>query len=138
MNTKSESSASSADPGVRVLLDTHILIWLVLNDRRLSRNQMDVLENSDNELIVSPVIAYELTHLQATRRIQLREPIDRLQQLTGIELTDLPFDCWRNVAGLPDIHRDPIDRLLIAHSLVSDMPILTADANIRRYPVNCI
>lgn len=38
---------------------------------------------------------------------------------------------------LPDIHRDPIDRLLVDHALTSDMHIVTADANIRRYPVFC-
>jgi PIN domain nuclease of toxin-antitoxin system len=135
---KSASSANSADVRLRILLDTHILIWLVLNDRRLSEEQRRELENPDNALIISPVIAYELTHLQLTRRMPLSEPIDRLQQLTGFELVDLPQDCWRSVQTLPDIHRDPIDRLLVAHALCSDMSVMTADANIRQYPVDCI
>ena len=52
--------------------------------------------------------------------------------------TDLPHECWCRVQQLPDIHRDPIDRLLVDHALTSDMHIVTADANIRRYPVFCI
>lgn len=123
---------------MRLLLDTHILIWMVLGDRRLSSAQREALENPDNALIVSPVVAYEITHLQLTRRMPLSEPIDRLQQLTGFEMVDLPQECWRKVQQLPDIHRDPIDRLLVAHALTSEMRIITADTNIRRYPVPCI
>jgi PIN domain nuclease of toxin-antitoxin system len=123
---------------MRLLLDTHILIWLVLDDRRLSEAQRSALIDPDNAIILSPVIAYELTHLQRIRRIPLSEPIDRLQELTGFELVDLPRDSWRSAAELPDIHRDPIDRLLVSHALCDDMSIVTADANIRRYPVPCI
>jgi PIN domain nuclease of toxin-antitoxin system len=135
---RSASSANSADVCVRLLLDTHIVIWLVLNDRRLSAAQLEALANPENDLIVSPVIAYELVHLQSTRRIPLRESIDELQRLTGFELVDLPHGCWREVLNLPDIHRDPIDRLLVAHAMCSGLTLVTADTNIRRYPVECI
>lgn len=123
---------------MRLLLDTHILVWLVLNDRRLSGVQRDVLGDPVNAMIISPVVAYELTHLQRTRRIPLTEPIDRLQELTGFELVDLPGEVWRATSELPDIHRDPIDRLLVSHALCDEMTIVTADANIRRYSVPCI
>lgn len=133
-STRSELSASLVDP-LDLLLDTHILIWLVLNDRRLSVAQREALGDADNTLVVSPVIAYELTHLQLTRRIPLEEPIDRLQQLTGLVLVDLPHAVWRFAQGLPNIHGDPIDRLLVSHALCAGMSVVTADAMIRRYPV---
>lgn len=120
---------------MQLLLDTHIVVWIVLNDRRLSAAQREALSNPDNEILVSPVIAYELTHLQMTHRILLREPMDRLQHLIGFNFIDLPRGIWRVVGELPDIHRDPIDRMLIAHALTSGMTLATADANIRRYPV---
>jgi PIN domain nuclease of toxin-antitoxin system len=50
-------------------------------------------------------------------------------------LDPLPAASWEQIASLPDIHRDPVDRMLIAHALVEGMTLLTADANIRRYPV---
>jgi PIN domain nuclease of toxin-antitoxin system len=109
-----------------------------LNDQRLSAMQREALGNPDNEILVSPVIAYELTHLQMTTRIPLREPMDRLQQLIGFDFIDLPHGLWRAVGELPDIHRDPIDRMLIAHALSDDMILVTADATIRRYPVASI
>lgn len=123
---------------MRLLLDTHILVWLVLDDRRLTDAQRAALEEPDNELIVGPTVTYELAHLQRNNRIPLGEPIDRLQQLVGFTLVDLPHGIWRAVSGLPDIHRDPLDRLLVAHALIDEMTLITADADIRRYPVACI
>lgn len=123
---------------MRFLIDTHILIWLVLNDKRLTAVQRKALGNPDHALVVSPVVAYELTYLQGIGRIPLREPIDRLQELTGFELVDLPHRAWQAAASLPDIHRDPIDRMLIAHAICDGYRLITADANIRRYTVECI
>lgn len=123
---------------MRLLIDTHILVWIVLNDRRLSDAQRAALSDPANAIVVSPVVAYELSQLQATRRIPVSESIQQLQELVGFESAALPFDCWRVVGALPDIHRDPIDRLLIAHAMVTEMTLVTADANIRRYPVPCI
>lgn len=123
---------------MRLLLDTHILVWIVLNDARLNDAQRRILEEPENQLFLSPVVTYEITHLQRANRIPLRESIDRLQQLVGFSLIDIPQDIWRVVSDLPDIHRDPLDRLLIAHALTEEMTLITADANIRRYPVPCI
>ncbi len=123
---------------MRLLLDTHIVVWIALNDRRLSEAQRNVLGDSDNAMLVNPLVAYELTHLQQTGRIPLQEPIDRLRELIGFELVDLPHQVWRATGGLPDIHRDPVDRMLIAHAKVAEMTLVTADKNIRRYPVDFI
>lgn len=123
---------------MQLLLDTHIIVWIVLDDSRLSDAQRRALQDPENAILVSPVTAYELTQLQKTRRIPLSEPIDRLGDLIGFALVDLPQDIWRVVTDLPDIHRDPVDRMLIAHALSGGMTLVTADANIRRYPVSCI
>lgn len=120
---------------MQLLLDTHIVVWIVMNDRRLSTVQREALADPDNAILVNPVVAYELTHLQQTRRIPLREPIDRLQELVGFEFVDLPHGIWGAVGQLPDIHRDPLVRMLIAHTLMTGMSLVTADADIRRYPV---
>ncbi|MGN6497690.1 MAG: type II toxin-antitoxin system VapC family toxin [Tsuneonella sp.] len=122
----------------RLLIDTHILIWIVLDDRRLSAAQRVALGDSGNAIVVSPVVAYELTHLQRTGRIPLSESIDRLQGLVGFETAELPFECWRIISSLPVIHRDPIDRLLIAHALTAELTLVTADSAIRRYPIKTL
>ena len=120
---------------MRLLLDTHILVWIVLNDLRLSAAQRNVIADPENQLLLSPVVTYEIAHLQQNGRIPLSESIDQLQQLVGFELIDLPQGIWRAVADLPDIHRDPLDQLLIAHAQIGGMTLVTANADIRRYPV---
>lgn len=120
---------------MQLLIDTHILVWIVLDDRRLSAAQRDALGDPENSIVFSAVNAYELAHLQQLRRIPIEESIGKLQELVGFELADLPSDAWSYVESLPDIHRDPLDRLLIAHALSSGMTVVTADESIRRYPV---
>ena len=123
---------------MRLLIDTHILVWIALNDSRLSKAQRDALGDSDNAIVFGPATAYELTQLQKLGMIPLQEPISKLQELIGFETVDLPFGIWTEAAELPDIHRDPIDRMLIAHARLERMTLVTADAKIRRYPVDFI
>ena len=123
---------------MRLLLDTHILIWVLVRDGRLSQEQREALTDPDNALFVSAATAYELTHLQAAGRMPLTEPLDRIQEEIGFELSDFPAACWPAIANLPMIHRDPIDRMLVAHALAGDFTLLTADAHIRQYPVPTI
>lgn len=123
---------------MRLLIDTHILVWIVLNDRRLSAAQRESLADTNNSLFFSAVTAYELAHLQGLGRIPLTEPVKRLQQLVGFEPLGLPFGVWQEAAKLPDIHRDPIDRMLIAQARLEHLTLVTADTKIRRYPVAVI
>jgi PIN domain nuclease of toxin-antitoxin system len=123
---------------MRLLIDTHILVWIVLNDHRLSVEQRAALADSDNAIVFGAATAYELAHLQKLGRIPLTEPVARLQELVGFETAEMPFNIWQEVAGLPDIHRDPIDRMLIAHARLEQMTLVTADTKIRRYPVPVI
>lgn len=120
---------------MRLLIDTHILVWIVLDDARLTPPQRTALGDPANDIVLSAVNAYELAHLQQLRRIPIEESIARLQELVGFELADLPSGVWSHIAALPDIHRDPLDRLMIAHALCSGMTVVTADEGIRRYPV---
>lgn len=123
---------------MRLLLDTHIIIWVATQDRRLSTAQRNVLADPVNELYASAVVAYEFAHLQRDHRIPLTEPFSAAQDLIGFELLDLPSQSWSKVAELPLIHRDPVDRMLIAHALVAGMTIITADRHIRQYAVPTI
>jgi PIN domain nuclease of toxin-antitoxin system len=123
---------------MRLLLDTHIIVWIVLNDERLLKKQRELIADSNNELLVSPVVAYKFTDLQQRGRLPMTVPIKVLRDLVGFELTDIPANIWQYVVELPDIHRDPIDRMLIAHALAEGMTLVTADSNIKRYPVSCV
>lgn len=60
--------------------------------------------------------------------------MDRLEAV----VLPLPQEVWMLAEGLPDLHRDPIDRMLIAHAIHADLTLVTADEVIRRYPVRTL
>lgn len=108
---------------------------MATGDPRLKRIDRTALLDPARPLLVSAVIAFELADLQRRGRIAMTESLDFLREHMNFEIVDLPASCWRTAAELPPIHRDPVDRMLIAHALAEGMTVATADANIRRYPV---
>lgn len=120
------------------MLDTHILVWLAGRDRNLKAKQLAAITDPDNGLFVSAVAAFELTYLQSAKRIAFSDPVSVLQEAIGFDIVDLPASCWMIGSELPLIHRDPIDRMQIAHAIIGDFTLVTADRDIRRYPVPCI
>jgi PIN domain nuclease of toxin-antitoxin system len=117
------------------LLDTHAIVWMAAGDPRLKRIDQAALLDAARPLLVSAVVAFELADLQQRGRIAMTESLDFLRERMNFDLADLPASCWRIAEQLPPIHRDPVDRMLIAHALAEGMTLATADANIRRYPV---
>jgi PIN domain nuclease of toxin-antitoxin system len=123
---------------VRLLLDTQILVWMVTGDRRMSLETRQAITSPEAELYVSAVTAYEYADLQKRRRIPVSETIDELIKRFDLVLEAFPADCWRIAVDLPRIHRDPVDRMLIAHTLVKGWTLATSDENVRRYPVSIV
>ena len=120
---------------MNLLLDTQILVWMVGDRRKLPAAFVSALEVPENALLVSAVTAWEYSDLLHRRRLPVDEPIPELQSRFGLQIVDLPSGCWRLASQLPHIHGDPIDRMAVAHAIVGDYVLVTADANMRRYPV---
>lgn len=121
-----------------LLLDTHVLVWLATGDPRLSARFVDALGSEDNKPLVSTITAWEYADLHARGRFPGAVGFSQILQSFVLEVVPLPVDVWRTAEHLPDIHRDPVDRMLVAHALLSDLPIATADRHIARYPVETI
>lgn len=111
---------------------------MIIGDKRLSATKQSALFSPDSELLISPVVAFEFADLKQRRRIPVDESLSELEHRFGIEMITYPVDAWRLAEQLPSIHGDPVDRMLVAHALTEDLTIVTADANIHRYPVPCI
>lgn len=123
---------------MRLLLDTQILVWMVNGDRRLRPEWIETIASTATSLHVSPVIAFEYTDLQQGGRVPTDEPLSELIERFDLTVEDFPADTWRLAAKLPQIHRDPVDRMLVVHALAGNFTLATADANIRKYPVRVI
>jgi len=121
---------------VRFLLDTHLLLWAAGDPRRLSTDVLTLIEEGRNELFFSTVSIWEtaIKHSRGRAEFQV-EPgkFRRTLLLNDYKELTILGDHAVAVAGLPHIHKDPFDRLLIAQSMVEGIILLTADAQIARY-----
>lgn len=121
-----------------LLIDTQILVWLQTGDRRLSQRALDALFDNHNRILVSSVTAWEYSDLTARGRLAVEAALGELVQDFAMTLVDFPAQAWSIARLLPDIHRDPIDRMLVAHAVIADMTVVSADETIRRYPVRAV
>ena len=119
-----------------LLLDTHILAWVASGGKRLTASLMNQL--ALEPLFVSAVIAFEYEDLRLRGRFDDHVPLATLQDDLGFDLLDFPAKLSAEAAALPPIHRDPVDRMLVAHAMSTGMTLVTADGNIHKYAVPCI
>lgn len=124
------------------LIDTHVFIWWITEDKRLSSKAMRLIEDDANHIYFSSVSAFEIA--VKTRLGRLREVGDPVLSVpyqvsqNGFEELKITVEQSLKVFHLPEIHTDPFDRLLVAQSQTAGFPIITNDKDIKRYPVECI
>ena len=116
---------------MKLLLDTHIWLWSVLEPHRLSRRVGRELANQENELWLSPVSVWELAVLQRKRRMSLPQDLVAwvASSVRDLELTEAPLTIEVALA-VPSInlpHGDPADHLLAASAKVFDLTLVTSD-----------
>lgn len=126
---------------MRLLLDTQVLLWAAVDPDRLGETS-DVLEDADNELLVSAASSWEIAIKYALDKLPLPEPPERYvpHLLRELGATPIAIDHVHAlaVAGLPHHHRDPFDRMLIAQAQLLHVPIITADAALDAYDVDVV
>ena len=122
---------------MKVLLDTHILLWAAGEPDRLPPAARDMLENPQIEPVFSPASLWEIAIKRGLGRDDFQvDPRLLRRGLIDNEYAELAITSEHAVAvdGLPPIHRDPFDRLLIAQATVEGIQLLTADEMVGRYP----
>jgi PIN domain nuclease of toxin-antitoxin system len=123
---------------VKVLLDTHVVVWWLGDASRLSRRAITILANRDNVILISAVVGWEMAIKVDLGKLKPRSLLDGLGRIMEQEaFSELPISLEAAVrAGtLPRHHGDPFDRLLVAQSQWLNVPILSADAVLDRYEV---
>jgi PIN domain nuclease of toxin-antitoxin system len=124
---------------VRLLLDTHTLLWAALDDSRLSGSARSVLLERANRLYLSSASAWEIVIKYQAGKLRLPDAPERFLRnclyLLAVETLSVTFDHAVRVETLPDHHRDPFDRILIAQAQLENLTILTRDEIFTRYPV---
>ena len=122
---------------MRLLLDTHLLVWAMGEPERLPAGCAAMLEDPSNSLVFSVASLWELVIKQALGRPNFNlEPSLLRQALLSGGWQELPIEASHALAvsHLPPLHRDPFDRLLLAQAQVEGLLLLTADSQLSLYP----
>lgn len=120
-----------------IFADTHVLLWLATGDPRLPPTALEQLVSAE-QLGVSAITAWEYADLHQRGRFGEAPSFEEVESALTMAVVGFPSKAWNLAAQLPLIHKDPIDRMLVAHALVEDHVIATADSDIRRYPAKTL
>jgi PIN domain nuclease of toxin-antitoxin system len=127
---------------MKILLDTHAFLWWVADDPKLSTNAKAIIANPDNEIYLSVVSAWEIIIKVGTGKLTLMEPpetyIPSRIASNQFEILSVQMPHILRINSLPNFHKDPFDRLLIAQGIEEDLLIVTIDNLIVQYPVKTI
>jgi PIN domain nuclease of toxin-antitoxin system len=124
---------------MKVLIDTHTFLWFINGDRQLSRTAREILEDLNNERIISVISLWEIAIKVKRDKMRLAEPFDVLipAELNRnlIEVLDFNITHVSHVAALPLHSREPFDRALVAQAIVERLPVVSVDAVFDAYGV---
>ena len=127
---------------MKILLSTHIFLWFISGDSRLSTDIRDAIRVPDNAVYLSVVSVWESIIKYQLGKLPLPEPpetyLPKQRDLHQISSLVVDESSVAQLAKLPTLHRDPFDRMLICQALQNGLVIATVDAAIRAYSVSII
>lgn len=118
---------------MRILLDTHTLIWALAQPEKLSNKIVKIISNVNNLVFVSTASLWELQIKKSLNKITFPENFPILLQDYGYKILNISIEHILQLEHLPLIHRDPFDRMLIAQSISEKIPLVTDDSEILQY-----
>jgi len=122
---------------VRLLVDTHVMLWLLSDPDRLDHSAVQALRSPDNEVLVSVASLWEIAIKSATGKLRLPAAPD--EWLPGeiasasLEVLDIGARHALTAGALPRHHHDPFYRMLVAQALVENLTLVTRDARLAAY-----
>jgi PIN domain nuclease of toxin-antitoxin system len=123
---------------MRLRLDTHIFLWFISGNTRLSPDWRESIREAENEVYVSVVSFWEVMIKHALGKLPLPQPPAQYLPLQRArhQLASLPLDesSVRHLASLPAVHRDPFDRMLVCQAMELGLTIVTVDPVFAAYP----
>ncbi len=127
---------------MKLLLDTHAFLWMILGDSRMPESLRDVRRSEEHSVWRSAISIWEIVLKQSQGRLVLPGPgagyaaeFRRLHHVSALPLEEATA---QHLTRLPMVHRDPFDRMLICQAIEHDMTLVTIDAQIRNYPIKTL
>lgn len=120
---------------MKLLLDTHVLLWWLDDPRQLSKAARKSIQDGANPVYISAAVAWEIAIKKAIGKLDAPDTLE--EALEASRFLHLPITIAHALAvrSLPGHHRDPFDRMLIAQALQEGLCLVTRDLEIAKYPV---
>jgi PIN domain nuclease of toxin-antitoxin system len=124
---------------MKIILDTHTLLWFLSHDIKLSEKARTMIEDSSNDVFVSIASFWEITIKLSLSKLVLDIPFELLfveSETLNIKTLHIKKEHLIHLKELPFIHRDPFDRLIISQSMVEDYALVSVDKVFDEYKIN--
>jgi len=118
------------------LIDTHILLWYLVGDKRIDIGLPRMIESDRNVIYLSNASMWEIAIKISIGKLKLTVSLPELKDFLiskGFEILEFDFDDLETLLHLPFHHQDPFDRLIAAQGLTKKMDVITDDENLKRY-----
>jgi PIN domain nuclease of toxin-antitoxin system len=121
--------------GLRLLLDTHALLWALTSPDRLSARARTAIAAEESRVFVSVVSSWELAIAKARGKLDFPEDFERQLERNRFALLPVLLRHVPAIASMPHHHRDPFDHMLVAQAQVDGLTLVSVDRKLRQYPV---
>lgn len=120
---------------MNLLLDTHTLLWWLDDDPTLSKKANAAIADGNNLVFVSAVVIWEIKIKQALGKLEIPENFRNVLEDQPFKILDITGDHAFAVGDLPEYHRDPFDRMLVAQSKVEGLTLVSRDIRLKKYKI---
>jgi PIN domain nuclease of toxin-antitoxin system len=122
----------------KYLLDTHVVLWIAENSPSLSETAKNVVLDIQSEKYVSIASAWEVAIKLGTKKLHLDGGLPEFFNIideNGFLMTSIEREYLQLLSKLPDHHKDPFDRIIVATAIAENMTLITVDENIHKYDI---
>jgi PIN domain nuclease of toxin-antitoxin system len=127
---------------MNLLLDTVTFLWIMEDSEDIPESARVLLSDSENEVFLSAASAWEISVKHALGKLPLPQAPERLipqqRKMRGISALPISEEAALRVRQLPNLHKDPFDRILACQAIEHTMTIVTPDALLRAYPIRTV
>jgi PIN domain nuclease of toxin-antitoxin system len=127
---------------MNILLDTHAFLWLASNDSRLTEAGKALILDQQNNLFLSAISVWEISVKHQIGKLKLKRPpsefIPQAREDLGVQELPLQEAACLFLPQLPEIHKDPFDRMLMCQAIEHGLVLFTDSAEMKKYPVKTV
>jgi PIN domain nuclease of toxin-antitoxin system len=120
---------------LKLLLDTHAMIWAFSAPRLLSAHARDAISAVENEVFVSVISPWEIAIKRSKKRLRAPDDLGDAVEAHRFQLLPVLLRHTKAIGSMPNHHGDPFDRMLVAQAIIDGLTLVTSDRALRRYPV---